>query len=223
MYGVILEVERVYTTIMKARAHPRAFLFYINQEFMSFNSILHTLHRDLIQTFARTDEWFDRDDALLNYNPASGGWNAAQVLEHIVLTSRYLLLLIDKGSSKALSKSSQSALEVLEDYVLTNPSLEAIANPDSFVWERPEHIVPVGAPAKILRQELRDQLDRCLCTLELLRQGQGIQSLTTMSVNNLGKLDVYQYIYFLVLHIKRHLEQLRMLETECMESGIELK
>jgi len=188
---------------------------------MSLNNILLILKRDLIQTFARTDEWFDRDDAILNFNPASGGWNAAQVLEHIVLTSRYLLLLIDKGSSKALSKSSRSDLKTLEDYVLTNPSLEAIANPDSFVWERPEHMVPIGVPAKIVRQEFRDQLDRCLCTLELLSHGQGIQSLTTMSVNNLGKLDVYQYIYFLVLHIKRHLEQLRKIETECLESGIE--
>jgi hypothetical protein len=29
-----------------------------------------------------------------------------------------------------------------------------------------------------------------------------------MNVNALGKLDVYQYIYFLALHVRRHLQQL---------------
>jgi len=29
-----------------------------------------------------------------------------------------------------------------------------------------------------------------------------------MNVNGLGKLDVYQFIYFLALHVRRHLQQL---------------
>jgi len=182
---------------------------------MSFYQILHTLKRDLIQTFALTDEWFDRETDLLSFCPPSGGWTAAQTLEHIVLTSRYLLKLIDKGKTKALHDPINDDLEAeLENYVLSSPALEAIGIPGSFLWERPEHMIPVGASAEDVREELRDQLDYCLCTLELLRNGQGIKSLTTMSVNDLGKLDVYQYIYFMVLHVRRHLEQLRKIEAE---------
>ena len=182
---------------------------------MSFNQVLLTLKRDLIQTFALTDEWFDREEDLLHFAPSSGGWNAAQVLEHIVLTSRYLLILIDKGSTKALRHPVTAELqEELEKYELASPALEAIGTPGSFTWERPEHMVPTGTPSREVRGELRDELDRCLCTLELLRHGQGLRSVTTMSVNDLGKLDVYQYLYFLVLHVRRHLEQLRKIEME---------
>jgi hypothetical protein len=38
--------------------------------------------------------------------------------------------------------------------------------------------------------------------------GEGILYKTTMSVNDLGKIDVYQYIYFLAQHAKRHLAQM---------------
>jgi hypothetical protein len=41
-----------------------------------------------------------------------------------------------------------------------------------------------------------------------------------MSVNNLGKLDVYQYIYFLSLHAERHLQQLKKIEEEFRASSV---
>ena len=56
--------------------------------------------------------------------------------------------------------------------------------------------------------EIRDQLNRCLIHLEMLQNGEGLLVKTTMNVNGLGKLDVYQYIYFLALHVRRHLQQL---------------
>ena len=74
---------------------------------------------------------------------------------------------------------------------------------------------PTGTkPLADVRETLRDQLYRCLCTLELLSKGQGVLHKTTMTVNNLGKLDVYQYIYFLALHVKRHVAQLKRIEQE---------
>ena len=44
--------------------------------------------------------------------------------------------------------------------------------------------------------------------------GEGVLYQTTMSVNNLGKIDVYEYIYFLARHAQRHLEQMERNERE---------
>ena len=35
-----------------------------------------------------------------------------------------------------------------------------------------------------------------------------------MTVNDLGKIDVYQYIYFLVKHAERHIVQMLKIEQE---------
>jgi hypothetical protein len=35
-----------------------------------------------------------------------------------------------------------------------------------------------------------------------------------MSVDELGKIDVYHYIYFLAQHAKRHLMQMEMIKAE---------
>jgi len=37
---------------------------------------------------------------------------------------------------------------------------------------------------------------------------------TIMIVNNLGKIDVYAYIYFLAKHAQRHITQMKRKETE---------
>jgi hypothetical protein len=181
---------------------------------MSFDTIYKDLKRDIIQAFALADEWFDRDTTLLQHLPAQGGWSAAQVLEHIVLTTRYLLIRIEEGKLKALQQPGYESRAELENYSLTQLSLEEIQDPTSFLWDLPAHRVPAGIPLTQVREEFRDQLDHCLCTLELLRHGEGVRYKMTPSVNNLGKVDVYQYLYFLALHIRRHLEQLRNIEAE---------
>lgn len=184
---------------------------------MTPEHILINLKRELIRTLAVVDEWFDSDPALLQYRPASGGWTVSEVLEHITLTNHYLLIIIEKGSEKALRRKNEltEPFAIPASYTLSNPDLLAIAQPDAFSWQRPEHHQPTGQ--KLLcevRRTLRDQLDQCLVTLELLPHGEGILHHTTMSVNNLGKLDVYQYLYFLALHAQRHIHQLKKIGQE---------
>ena len=63
---------------------------------------------------------------------------------------------------------------------------------------------PTGnTPLSEVRSEIREQLNRCLIHLELLKNGEGMLYKISMSVNGMGKLDVYQVIYFLALHIKK--------------------
>jgi hypothetical protein len=184
---------------------------------MSFDHILINLKRELIRTFAVTDEWFDREHPLRCFKPSSGGWSINEVLEHVMLTNHYLLILIEKGADKALRASSTTSVSglQLENYSLVNPAMLEIAQPDAFTWERPEHHQPTGqTPMQEVRRTMRDQLEQYLYILDLLPNGEGILHRTTMSVNNLGKLDVYQYLYFLALHAQRHIQQMNKVEQE---------
>ena len=57
-------------------------------------------------------------------------------------------------------------------------------------------------------------MSECLSCLDQLKNGEGVLHKTTMSVNDLGKIDVYHYIVFLVQHAKRHLVQMDKIKIE---------
>src|SRR5688572_24867216 len=184
---------------------------------MTFENIHTNLKRELIRTFAVMDEWFDKGHPLRCYKPSSGGWSVNEVLEHVMLTNHFLLILIEKGTVKALQKydPASNADLVPSNYSLSSPALQEIANPKAFPWQRPEHHQPTGQSSiHEVRREVRNQLDRCLITLDLLPNGEGVLHHTSMSVNGLGKLDVYQYVNFLSLHAQRHLRQMEKVEEE---------
>jgi uncharacterized damage-inducible protein DinB len=172
-------------------------------------TIISKINRELISAFASLDAWFDHDHEFLSDN-SSGGWSAAQILEHVMLTNHYLLILIKKGTRKANEVSAKASLqELINDYEFENNALNEVGIYKSFRWERPEHMEPKGNHSLTeIRDQLRDQLYQCLCCLDELADGQGVLYRMTMTVNNIGKLDVYQYLYFLALHIRRHIAQL---------------
>lgn len=158
----------------------------------------------------RVDEWFDKPESIRQYRPANGGWTIDEILEHISLTSHFLLKLIDKGAAKALRNANPEDLaRELEHYVFERDKLDEIGLYQSFKWVRPEHMEPTGtADLGEVRHLIQAQRDRCLHWLDQMPNGEGVLYKTTMSVNNLGKIDVYQYIYFLAQHAKRHLAQM---------------
>ena len=170
----------------------------------------------LIKTHAKVFEWFDKEEAVKNYRPADNGWTISEILEHIALTSHFLLILIDKGTEKALRNVKNLSLASLLaefDYNLDN--LEAIGALKSFHWIRPEHMEPKGMKTEFeIKSDLISQLHRCLNQLEKLRNGEGLLFKTTMTVNDLGKLNVYEYIYFLSKHAERHIEQMEENQAE---------
>lgn len=167
--------------------------------------------RDFVRaTFATIDTWFDQDAALRAYRPASGGWTIDEILEHIGLTNHFLLILIDKGTQKALANVGKVDLhEALRQYTFHRDQLTEVGLHQSFDWIRPAHMEPTGAkPLAEVRQQLHDQVQRCMHCLDLLPNGEGVLYKTTMTVNDLGKIDVYEYIYFLAQHGQRHVTQM---------------
>lgn len=183
---------------------------------MTLSQIL-TQTRNTLETARKTvDPWFETQEKLLSFRPASQGWTVSEILEHIVLTSKYLLILIEKGAAKSKKNAQErSLIEELKDYELTNERLDAIGQHRAFAWIRPSHMEPTGErKLEDVRDDFHAQIDRCLILLEELKDGQGLLHKTTMSVNGLGKLDVYQYLYFLAQHALRHVQQMEKNQAE---------
>jgi hypothetical protein len=170
----------------------------------------------LNNTFASLDEWFDKPAALRAYRPHDGGWTIDEVLEHIGLTNHFLLILIAKGTRKALLNTSGADLaNELAGQVFQREKFTEIGRHKSFAWVRPEHMEPTGTkPLPEVRTQLQEQLSQCLATLEQLKNGEGVLFKTTMSVNDLGKINVYEYLYFLAQHGQRHITQMEKNELE---------
>ena len=167
-------------------------------------------------TFDNIDLWFDRYQAVREYRPKNNGWTIDEILEHIALTNHFLLILIDKGTNKALANISKLDIaEELKTYTFHRDKLTEVGLHKSFNWIRPEHMEPKSEKTLTeVRRQLKDQLNICFTNLERLKNGEGVLFKTTMSVNELGKIDVYEYIYFLAQHGQRHITQMTKNETE---------
>ena len=177
---------------------------------------IQTIRDHLIATAKEVDHWFDKDAALRAFPPSDGGWTIDQVLEHISLTSHFLLILIDKGVKKAKNKvAAQNLEEALENYTFHQEKLEQIGQHQSFEWIRPIHMEPKGnQPLDTVRATIQSQFQRCIQHLDDLPNGEGTLHRTRMTVNQLGKIDMYEYIYFLSKHAERHLQQMAKIESE---------
>ena len=172
---------------------------------------------DTLQSiFDKVYLWFDKSEKLQTYSPQNNGWSINQILEHIGLTNHFLLILIEKGKKKALKNIHHLDLApALAQYTFGSKKLDDIGKHLAFDWIRPEHMEPVGAKTlPEIKAQLEQQLQQCLDVLAEMPNGEGVLYKTTMTVNGLGKIDVYQYIYFLAMHAQRHLEQMEKIELE---------
>jgi hypothetical protein len=184
---------------------------------MEITFLITTLQAELCAAFAQVDAWFDRPASLRTFVPDDQGWTIEEVLNHIGLTNHYLLILIEKGAGKALANvQSRDLAAELAAYQFPGEKLAAIGTLHAFPWSRPEHMEPRTHPRPLpaVRQQLHDQLAQLLNCLDRLAKGEGLLYQTTMSVNGLGKLNVYEYLYFLTQHARRHLTQMQDNEAE---------
>jgi DinB superfamily len=178
-----------------------------------YTSTIDRVHRALDQTFSEIDGWFDRPEDLRTYKPANGGWSIDEVLEHITLTSHFLLMVIRQSAEKGLKRAARGTpiLDGESDLDL----LEPIGRRGSFSWSRPEHMIPTGAvPSLEVRERMDAQYRECVEILDRLSGGEGALHKVRMSVNGSGRLDVYQWLYFLAQHAARHIDQMRESEVE---------
>ncbi len=179
-------------------------------DIQNFQNFMAHIRTQLHTARGQIDAWFDADVNFLDFTLAKGGWNGREILEHVVLTQHFLLKLIDKAGEKALRNINQ--LELVQELMAFSPDfskLEQVGLPSAFFWERPEHMEPMGTvPPLRVRAEFHAQIDRCVAWLDRLPNGEGVLYRTTLSVRELGKITVYEYLLFLALHALRHGVQL---------------
>ncbi|MEO1263523.1 MAG: DinB family protein [Bacteroidota bacterium] len=183
---------------------------------MKIENYIHNIQTNLICTHQGLLGWLMEKEAIKHYRPADGGWTILEILEHVSLTSHFLLKLIDKAADKAMRNVNDLSLEKeLAEFNFDLNKLYNIGRHKSFEWIRPEHMEPTGHKDElVIKQTLTDQFLRCMNHLSNLKHGEGLLYKTTMSVDNLGKLNVYEYIYFLIRHAIRHLVQMEENKTE---------
>jgi hypothetical protein len=177
---------------------------------MSFEQTVRIIRETLCTVFAEVDSWFDRPEEV-RFRPASGGWSIDHILEHITLTNRFLMLTLRKWVGIARQRAGRG--DPVPEGESDLGRLEIIGVRGSFGWVRPEHMEPTGTLSSAeVRDTLRRQLGECLILLERMRGGIGAMCRVTMTVNALGKIDLYQWLCFLAQHARRHLHQLAAIE-----------
>jgi hypothetical protein len=171
---------------------------------------IETVFAALTQAFSGLDAMFDLPLEELERRPEHhGAWSLAEHLEHVCLANGFLLLTISKGCGRARRRAvQQRPPEAESDLELLSP----IATPDAFDWQPPAHMVPSGQrhPAE-LRRQLRSQHAQCKALLDGMPSGEGRLCTIRMSVQGLGRLDMYQWLYFLAQHARYHLAMIARL------------
>jgi hypothetical protein len=150
------------------------------------------------------DAWFDLDSALLDHRSSPTGKTIREWLERAMLANRYILSIIAEARHINL-KGSMNGLP-LEDYCA---KIQALEDPELIPVDF--NFVPYfqeDTPLHLIRDELRDQLNRCLIHLEELGDGKIELYETNFSVGELGRFDAYHCFYFLAMYVRRCLEQL---------------
>ncbi len=147
------------------------------------------------------------DQDALRAREREGAWTSLEVLEHVALADRYLLVLADKIADKCRSRIARGA-----GWPATPPRHEHLATIASLRvrWESPPHMLPRGEMAlEEIRSALEQQRARMLALLAEMPAGEGTLHRIRMSVlPGREKLELYQMLDFIARHAERHLTQI---------------
>jgi hypothetical protein len=152
--------------------------------------------------------WLDKPGTLLDFRPEPSAWTVREVCEHVALTNRFLLILVEKIATRSRSRSERGDAPP----PLPSPiaSLTELASRD-FRWKHPEHMTPTGTvPLGDVRSELDAQRERARALIQSFPAGEGALHRIRMSVvgGEDDRLDLYQFLEIVVLHADRHVRQM---------------
>lgn len=137
--------------------------------------------------------------------PRAAGWSAEEIAEHVARSNHYLLLLAEKAAAKGIARRARGVALPREASAFED--LERIAARE-FAWESPEHMLPRGSvTARETAAVLSEQRRRALRLLARTRDGAGGLHTISMSVAG-ARLDLYQILAFVALHMERHARQM---------------
>jgi len=173
---------------------------------MPFTQTVYMIRAEIGYVFRQLDDWCAQPAGVLEIVPHDVGWSIRLILEHVGIVNRFLLLTIRKGAGLALKRARRLPLPDGESDL---GIFGEIADPDAFDWRPPAHMIPAGTLSAAEAREILAQQEReCLELLESMPHGEGALHRIGMSVRGLGKLDMYQWLWFLLMHARRHLAQM---------------
>lgn len=177
---------------------------------MHYQYTIRRIELELHETFAALDICFDLPLELRQVQPAVGEWSIDEILEHITLTSHFLMITLRQSLGKVLRRAQEQPLPDGESDL---DRIIRISDPDAFDWTRPEHMEPTRSKSsEAVRTLMREQGQECLQILSQISHGEGALHTVSMSVQNLGRLDMYEWLYFLVQHAKRHIVEIERIQ-----------
>jgi hypothetical protein len=180
---------------------------------MAYAGTITIVRATLLDVFAEIDAWFERPRELRAFQPSAGGWTIDQVLEHVSLTNHFLMLTLRKAVERAIGRASRGELILEGESDLGR--LETVGERGRFPWIRPGHMEPTGRTTDSdVRMTLRAQLEDCLSLLARMSRGEGSLCRLHMSVNALDRIDLYQWLYFLAQHGRRHVQQMASIQAQ---------
>ena len=139
---------------------------------MPYTTTIQAVRLALVEAVSALDAWFEQAEDIRTYKPADHSWSIDEILEHVTLTSHYLLIIIRKGRAKALRRVAQGEQPAEGESDLTR--LAPIGHPDAFPWIRPEHMEPTRSVTLAeVRARLHEQYQECLEILSALDHGEG--------------------------------------------------
>ena len=175
----------------------------------AWRAFVDDLARRLRACFAELGERLNAPGERLAHRAHAHSWSNLEIAEHVVLVNRYLLILADKIARKARRRSSNG------DAPSGAPSrldaLEKLASSE-FEWPAPAHMRPTGTATIVeISERLREQLAHCVDLLAAMPNGEGSLHRIRMSVVVGGddRLDLYQFLAVVALHMERHARAMR--------------
>jgi hypothetical protein len=185
---------------------------------MSHSSTVAAVRQSVLDAFAQVDACFDLAGDERTFRSESGAWTIDEILEHIALTNHYLLLTWRKAVATAVRRAAEGEQVPAGESDLER--LRAIGERGTFRWVHPDHMTPrAQASSAELRERIRGQAHECLTLLDLIDDGKGALLRLHMSVGHLGRIDLYQWLYFLAQHVRRHLQRVTLIREEAEGSS----
>jgi len=174
------------------------------------------LARRLDACFADVRERASASADRLAHRASERAWSNLEIAEHVVLVDRYLLILADKIAEKSRRRAARG-----EALIGAPPRLEALEKlaSSAFEWHAPAHMIPTGALSSAeIDERLRAQHARCAELLASMPNGEGSLHHIRMSVvGGDDRLDLYQFLVVIALHMERHARAMRRNEESFAE------
>ena|SRR5579872_814517 len=155
------------------------------------------LANELFSTKTALLEVLDRfSDQNFNRTPAGGGWTGGQVAEHLLLSSSGVADALN-GPVKLAERDPEQHVKLLSDIFLNF----------DVKLKSPDFILPSDKPKdrKALIHLLEEAFDR---TIQVAKSNDLDVICTTFEMPTLGMLSRREFIWFTIVHTKRHVRQL---------------